>query len=191
MTVTAMGQDAQGFLWIGTQTGLYRYDGARAKKMTEVESIIGHYISDLLIAPDGTPWFAGNHGIAHFHNGQVRSSGNSSVRHATGTGNQLFAVDGKGVVYRVAFQTGNPASRTGNPKATRVIGVTEGASENAAGIVRDADDSIWLTIQTSGENCRWFRRRRGGSTRSICPKSAWWRCCLMEHTRCGCARPRN
>jgi len=60
VTATAMGQDAQGFLWIGTQTGLYRYDGARAKKMTEVESVTGHYILDLLIAPDGTPWFAGS-----------------------------------------------------------------------------------------------------------------------------------
>lgn len=40
VTVTAMGQDAQGFLWIGTQTGLYRYDGARAQKMSEVEGTI-------------------------------------------------------------------------------------------------------------------------------------------------------
>src|SRR5580704_17253360 len=40
LTTTALGQDAQGFLWIGTQTDLYRYDGTRAKKMLEVESII-------------------------------------------------------------------------------------------------------------------------------------------------------
>src|SRR6516164_8214192 len=52
VTATCMGQDAQGFLWIGTQTGLYRYDGARARKMIEVESITGHYIVDMLIAPD-------------------------------------------------------------------------------------------------------------------------------------------
>src|SRR5579859_6191006 len=64
VTTTALGQDAQGFLWIGTQTGLYRYDGNRAKKMLEVESLIGHYVVDLLIAPDGTPWFAGTRGIA-------------------------------------------------------------------------------------------------------------------------------
>ena len=55
VTVTTMGQDAEGFLWIGTQTGLYRYDGARARKMTEVEPTTGHYIMDMVIAPDGTP----------------------------------------------------------------------------------------------------------------------------------------
>jgi len=73
VTVTAMGQDSQGYLWIGTQTGLYRYDGARAEKMSEVEGLIGHYILDLVIAPDGTPWFAGNHGVAHYKNEQFES----------------------------------------------------------------------------------------------------------------------
>ncbi len=51
-------------------------------KMTEVESIIGHYVTDLLIAPDGTPWFAGNHGIAHYHNGQFEALADSAKRHA-------------------------------------------------------------------------------------------------------------
>ncbi len=147
VTVTAMGQDAQGFLWIATQTGLYRYDGARAKKMTDVESIIGHYVTDLLIAPDGTPWFAGNHGIAHFHNGKFEALEIPHSAMPLATGNQLFAVDGKGVVYALLFKQGILRVEPGNPKATKVIGGTDGASENAAGIVRDADDSIWLTIQ--------------------------------------------
>jgi len=37
VTTTAMGQDKEGFLWIGTQTGLYRYDGTRARKRGDVE----------------------------------------------------------------------------------------------------------------------------------------------------------
>ena len=148
VTVTAMGQDAQGFLWIGTQTGLYRYDGARAKKITEVESIVGHYITDLLIAPDGTPWVAGNHGIAHFHNGQFEPLAIPQSAMPLATGNQLFAVDGKGAAYVLLFKRGILRVEPGNPKATKLLGEAEGIAENAAGILRDADDSIWFTYGT-------------------------------------------
>jgi diguanylate cyclase (GGDEF)-like protein len=146
VTVTAMGQDAQGFLWIGTQTGLYRYDGARARKMTEVESITGHYIMDLLIAPDGTPWFAGNHGIAHFRNGQFETLAIPSSAMPLATGNQLFAVDSKGIVYILLFKHGILRLDPGNPGAAKVISESESARDNAAGIVRAADDSIWCTV---------------------------------------------
>ncbi len=148
VTVTAMGQDAQGFLWIGTQTGLYRYDGARARKMTEVESITGHYVTDLLIAPDGTPWFAGNHGIAHFVNGQFEKLVIPSSAMPLAAGNQLFAVDSKGIVYILLFKGGVLRLNPGNPAATRVIGENEGIQESSAGIVRAADDSIWFTFST-------------------------------------------
>jgi diguanylate cyclase (GGDEF)-like protein len=145
VTVTAMGQDAQGFLWIATQTGLYRYDGARAKKMTAVENIIGHYVTDLLIAPDGTPWFAGNHGIAHFRNGQFEELPIPQNAMPLATGNQLFAVDGKGTVYVLLFKQGILRVEPGQPGKAKLIGGPEGIPDNAAGIVRDTDDSIWFT----------------------------------------------
>jgi diguanylate cyclase (GGDEF)-like protein len=148
VTVTAMGQDAQGFLWIGTQTGLYRYDGARARKMAEVESITGHYVTDLLVAPDGTPWFAGNHGIAHFKNGQFEQLPIPASEMPMASGNQLFAVDSKGIVYILLFKRGVLRIDPGNPSATKLIGEAEGIEENAAGIVRAADDSIWFTFST-------------------------------------------
>src|SRR5260370_24248067 len=60
VTATCMGQDAQGFLWIGTQTGLYRYDGARARKMIEVQSITAHSLVVMLTTTNGTPCCPGN-----------------------------------------------------------------------------------------------------------------------------------
>jgi len=145
VTVTAMGQDAQGFLWIGTQTGLYRYDGAHARKMTEVESLTGHYILDLLIAPDGTPWFAGNHGVAHYQDGAFQRLDIPAPALPLGAGNQLLAVDSKGRVYVVLFKGGIMRVDPGNPTATTVIGQKEGSAGNTAGIVRDASDDIWFT----------------------------------------------
>src|SRR6201997_4577366 len=90
VTVTGMGQDSQGFLWIGTQTGLFRYDGARARKMTEVEEYIGHYVLDMVIAPDGTPWFAGNRGIAHYKNERFESLAVPPWAMPLGSGTQIF-----------------------------------------------------------------------------------------------------
>ncbi len=148
VTVTAMSQDAQGFLWFATQTGLYRYDGARAQKMSEVEKITGHYIVDMLIAPDGTPWFAGNHGIAHYRNGQFEALAIPASAMPLAVGNQLFAVDSKGIVYVLLFKQGVLRVDPGNPTATRLLGEADGIQENAAGIVRGADDSIWFTFNT-------------------------------------------
>ena len=148
VTVTAMGQDKQGYLWIGTQTGLYRYDGARAEKMTEVEGLVGHYIVDLVIAPDGTPWFAGNRGVAHYKNDEFESLKLPASAMPLGNGTQLLAVDGKGTVFVVLFKGG--ILRMGSQKSTpaQVLSEAEGIDETVLGITRAEDDSIWFTFGT-------------------------------------------
>ncbi len=145
VTVTCMGQDAQGFLWIGTQTGLYRFDGARARKMSEVEGITGHYIVDLLIAPDGTPWFAGNRGIAHLVNGEFEPLQIPVASMPLGTGNQILAVDSQGVVFVLLFKGGVLRIDPKNATKVNTFGRAEGIPENGAGIVRGPDDAIWIT----------------------------------------------
>lgn len=59
--VTALAQDAKGFLWIGTASGLVRYDGYRFKPvatrvetLAEAESVT--QVSSLLLASDGRLW---------------------------------------------------------------------------------------------------------------------------------------
>lgn len=126
VTVTAMAQDSQGFLWICTQTGLYRYDGASAKKMIEVEGIVGHYVVDMLIAPDGTPWFAGNHGIAHYKNAKFEALAIPKPAMPLAAGNQIFAVDGKGVVYVLLFNRGVLRLDPEHGNNSKIFGAAEG-----------------------------------------------------------------
>jgi len=148
VTVTTMGQDAEGFLWIGTQTGLYRYDGSRARKITEVEAITGHYIQDMVIAPDGTPWFAGNRGIAHYREGQFEALAIPASAMPLATGSQILAVDSKGVVFALLFSHGILRIDPGDPAHTIVLGEAAGIKENPLGIVRGQDDTIWFTEGT-------------------------------------------
>jgi diguanylate cyclase (GGDEF)-like protein len=145
ITATALGQDAQGFLWIGTQTGLYRYDGTRAKKMLEVESLIGHYLVDMVIAPDGTPWFAGTRGIAFYKDGQFQKLDIPPTAMPLLTGVQVFAIDSKGIAYVLTYKRGLLIIDPGNPTKTETIAQGLGDWETPQGIVRAADDTIWFT----------------------------------------------
>ncbi len=58
--VTSLAQDKRGFIWIGTQDGLVRYDGYRYRKFThhtqQANSIVGNYVYSLLAASDGRIW---------------------------------------------------------------------------------------------------------------------------------------
>lgn len=57
---SAMAQDAQGLIWIGTQDGLVRYDGYSFKtyrpKPDDVTSLSGSYIRAICVARDGRLW---------------------------------------------------------------------------------------------------------------------------------------
>jgi signal transduction histidine kinase/ligand-binding sensor domain-containing protein len=70
-TITALAQDASGFLWIGTQRGLVRYDGYRFRKFehaaADPASLSGDYVAALWAAPDGKVWVGTfNDGVSVF-----------------------------------------------------------------------------------------------------------------------------
>ena len=63
--VYAIVQDAQGFMWFGTQAGLNRYDGYTIKTFKhnplDSSSISVNYISNLLCDSDGNLWIGTDH----------------------------------------------------------------------------------------------------------------------------------
>ncbi|WP_338846936.1 two-component regulator propeller domain-containing protein [Massilia sp. W12] len=70
--VSALSQDAQGWLWVATQNGLLRYDGYRFERFVSREgdaaSLPGNYVRSLWPAPDGSLWVGtDNHGVARFN----------------------------------------------------------------------------------------------------------------------------
>jgi diguanylate cyclase (GGDEF)-like protein len=63
LNITSMVQDRTGFLWVGTQNGLYRYDGAEFQSFGDAQGLPQRMIADLYVGPDDTLWVATTTGI--------------------------------------------------------------------------------------------------------------------------------
>jgi len=71
-TVSALAQDNRGFIWIGTQKGLVRYDGYQFRRYQfdseDKHSLSGNFISALWLAPNGNLWIGTrNDGLSMFN----------------------------------------------------------------------------------------------------------------------------
>lgn len=56
LSITALAQDASGFLWVGTENGLYRFDGSRFDRFGLAEGLEQTYVSALHVDQDGRLW---------------------------------------------------------------------------------------------------------------------------------------
>ncbi|MBZ0106883.1 MAG: diguanylate cyclase [Sulfuricella denitrificans] len=69
-TIVSMLQDKQGFMWIGTTDGLYRFDGYRSVVFRVIQgdarSLPDNYITSLLEDEHGTIWVGTISGLARF-----------------------------------------------------------------------------------------------------------------------------
>jgi diguanylate cyclase (GGDEF)-like protein len=63
LNITCLAQDRTGYLWVGTQNGLYRYDGSQFSRYDAAEGLPERIIGNLFVAPDGTLWVGTAEGI--------------------------------------------------------------------------------------------------------------------------------
>lgn len=105
--MNAIAQTTDGFLWLGTKTGLYRFDGARFEryKPQTGKDRAGDDVSTLKATPNGGLWIGYSFGGADFlKDGRIDSY---PVGPASSTGSEgfpggtvrRFALDDKGVVW--------------------------------------------------------------------------------------------
>lgn len=64
--VQALYQDTDGYIWVGTQAGLNRYDGAYFQHFGIDAGLPSDYINDIIGSSENTLWIATNNGVAHW-----------------------------------------------------------------------------------------------------------------------------
>jgi len=63
LNIQSLAQDRTGFLWVGTQNGLYRYDGSQFQSFGVAQGLPERMIQDLYVGMDGTLWVAASTGF--------------------------------------------------------------------------------------------------------------------------------
>jgi diguanylate cyclase (GGDEF)-like protein len=76
LNISCAARDNDGFLWIGTDNGLYRFDGAQYTRIGAAQGMTGRSIQDIFIGPDGS-MLVGTTGEIFFRgqNGQFEEVG--------------------------------------------------------------------------------------------------------------------
>jgi signal transduction histidine kinase/ActR/RegA family two-component response regulator len=139
LSATALAQDTTGFLWVGTQNGLFRYDGSRFDAFNVAQGLpssqivsLVHSGSTLLVATTG-----GVASYTHEHFVPVLFNGAP----ITTTRRQGLAVDDQENVYlatddglMVRWHTGEPAAVLRSP----------GSDPAIYGVFRDPKGKLWV-----------------------------------------------
>ena len=104
ITVLSINQDSRGYIWIGTQDGLARFDGVAFKSY-----IPGNWVTALVNGPDGTLWIGTNKGVAYYQPDEVHPlkaapgergvNREADVRALAFIGERLYAATNSGLLH--------------------------------------------------------------------------------------------
>lgn len=68
--IISLAQDRDGFLWLGSENGLLRYEGGQCRQWTPEDGLPSAYIQRILPDPQGGIWVATLRGLVHFQGGR-------------------------------------------------------------------------------------------------------------------------
>src|ERR1700674_1503057 len=73
-TVRAIAQTTDGYLWLGTDEGLARFDGYEFTTFNKANGDLpSNSITALAAAPDGSLWIGTSNGLTHYRDKQFRT----------------------------------------------------------------------------------------------------------------------
>jgi signal transduction histidine kinase/ligand-binding sensor domain-containing protein len=145
--IWAIAQDRTGYLWLGTNEGLVRFDGVRFVSWATVSSspLPAKSVRSLCVARDGSLWiaFGGDGGVARFHDGKLKTYGYADGL-LRGTVTALLE-DSEGTIWAAGV---GGAARFRDGQWQR-LGDAEGLPERAVvAIYEDRGGSMWLATSS-------------------------------------------
>ena len=181
LAVQTVLQDRAGFLWAGTQNGLYRYDGNHFTAYAAAEGLPGIRIESLYEAADGVLWVGTDGGLARrtqdrFQRVELRGAG--GILAEGPIGRQGIASDRQGHIYLATNRgliVGKPGKGgTAFERISRPAGFKpdEAAQEEVVSVFIDADGVVWYGCGTSLCQLEKGRAREVGAARGL-PPDRW------------------
>ncbi len=155
-SVNGIVQDRQGYLWLCTQEGLARFDGASFTVYDKLNTpaITNNNVRALLVGRDGTLWIGTNGGLVSYRDGQFRAyTTKDGLAYDIVT---ALAEGPDGAVWIATY--GGGLSRLLDGRFTTWT-TRDGLAHNSLlSVLVDPDGTVWL-----GTNGAGVCRRRGGA----------------------------
>ncbi len=148
LAVQVVLQDGAGFLWVGTQNGLYRYDGHRFVAFGKAEGLPDSHVESLHESIDGTLWVGTRFGLSR----RTRDGFEKvDIGSADGVvGREGIASDASGGLYVATGQGLVRGTRTGNGLHFSLLPNPRNSSEpTASSVYVDSKGAVWYGCGTS------------------------------------------
>jgi signal transduction histidine kinase/ligand-binding sensor domain-containing protein len=148
----SVAQTADGYIWFGTMSGLYKFDGAQFTRWTEPDDV--HFpdfrILTLYASRDGDLFFpAGTRGVVRMHGGHAGIIPSDHYQTSS------LAKDSQGVLWVAAntYESDVSICRV-NPKQVDCFGVKDGLPcPGAFSVMDDGNGALWIGAPES--ICHW------------------------------------
>ena len=133
-------QDHVGFIWVGTQNGLFRYDGQSFRQFGMADGLPSNRIESLDESPDGTLWVGTRVGLARRAGDRFERA---AINGAQGVyGRNGIASDRRGNIY-LATERGLAIGRQDSPGAPS-FSLLAAPGAPASSVYVQANGTVWF-----------------------------------------------
>lgn len=150
--ITALCQDKQGYIWIGTEYGLNKFDGAHVTQYhnddTNPYSLSDDIIRCMMTDRDGFVWVVNNHGVQRYNR---NTDVFESVRFEEGTSANIYDIlqTPKGHIWLLSSRAG-VLEVDDDMQAKPIETINKHVKANCGNMLLDSKGRLWIGYSDSG-----------------------------------------